>query len=78
MLWLQKLLNPTVITIRDGRASMAKGRISGRIIRDLDEILADFGITRGTIAIDGTGRIQLSSSIPPSAHQRLRNLLSGT
>lgn len=76
MLWLQKLLHPTVIAIRDGRATLAKGRVPGTTLRDLDEVLADFGIRDGSIAIDGTRRARFSAGIPPAAHQRLRNVLA--
>lgn len=76
MLWFQKLVHPTVITIRDGRASLAKGRFPSHTLRDLDAICADFEIRRGTIALDAKGRYHFSSGIPAPAHQRIRNVLS--
>ncbi len=76
MLWLDKLLHPTVIAIRGGRSRLAKGHVPSIKLRDLDDVLARFEVSRGGIAIDGTGRCHFSASIPPDAHQRLRNVLA--
>ncbi len=76
MLWLQKLLHPTVIVIRDGRATAARGRLPGAVLRDLELLCADFDIRRATIALDGRGRCHFSSTVPANAHQRIRNVLS--
>lgn len=76
MLWLDKLLHPTVVVIRHGRGAMAKGRLPAATLRELDEVFADFGIRHGRIAVDGTRRCHFSAAIPPGAHQRLRNLLA--
>ncbi|GAA5481715.1 hypothetical protein [Haloferula sargassicola] len=78
MLWLSKLLNPTVIAIRDGRCRLAKGLVKSRTLHQVDGVLAEFGVARGTIAVDGTGRVKFSASVPTGCHQRLRNLIAGT
>lgn len=76
MLWLRKLLHPTVIVVRDGRSSLARGRLPSPVLQDLDSLCADFGIRRATIALDGAGRCHFSATIPADAHQRIRNVLS--
>lgn len=78
MLWLLKLLHPTVIVIRDGQCHLAKGHIKTGTLMDLNDVLREFGVTTGTIAIDGRGSAHFSDSIPPDSHQRLRNLVIGT
>lgn len=77
MLWLLKLLHPTVIVVRDGRCRLAKGQVRTSVLQDLNSVLREFGVTTGTIAIDGRGRAQFSTTIPSDCHQRLRNLVVG-
>lgn len=76
MLWLARLLHPTVIAIRDGRCRLAKGQVPSRKLRDLDDVLAQFSVSHGSIAVDGRRRAHFSSNIPREAHQRLRNVLA--
>ena len=76
MLWLSKLLNPTVISIIERRATIAKGRIRAGILREISALCADQNIQKGTITIDGTGRLGFTSSIPKAAHQRIRNIVA--
>lgn len=74
MIWLQKFLHPTVLVIRDGQTTCAKGKISSRCLSDLDEVLAQQRVTEGSISIDGAQRYHFSSTIPPEIQQRLRNV----
>ncbi|MCW1884581.1 DUF3634 family protein [Luteolibacter flavescens] len=75
MLWLLKLTSPLVLVIRAGKVGLAKGRLSGGIIREIQSIVSDEGIASGTIHADGSGRYHFSDSIPGELHQQLRNVL---
>ena len=75
MLWLQKLLHPTVLVVRDGITTCAKGKIPSPRLRDLDAVLAQRSISHATITIDGARRCHFSNTIPAEIHQRLRNIL---
>lgn len=77
MLWLAKLMNPTVLVVENGRAFAAKGNLSRSKLEDLGEILSGHSIMKGRIYINGAQRCSFSSSIPPEAHQQLRNVLIG-
>ena len=77
MLWLDKLLHPTVLALKNDRLYVAKGKLSNSTLQDLNLILTDHHISRGSIIIDGSGRVQLSPEIPVEAHQGIRNILIG-
>lgn len=78
MLWLAKLMNPTVLVFEDGTARVAKGQLGRQKLHDVSAVLLSRDISRGRISIDGQGRCVFSSSIPHEAHQQLRNVLFGT
>ncbi|MEK7949237.1 DUF3634 family protein [Luteolibacter soli] len=75
MLWLLKLTSPLVLVIREGKVSLAKGRLPGGTIQQVQDVLSDAGVTSGTIHADGAGRFRFSYHIPGELHQRLRNVL---
>lgn len=76
MLWLLKLTAPLVLAIREGRVALAKGRLPASKLRELQGLLQENSIRRGTIHTDATGRIHFSLSIPADLHQRLRNVIT--
>ena len=75
MLWLLKLTSPLVLVIREGKASLAKGRLPGGATAQVQSILADAAVASGTIHADGSGRFHFSREIPQEWHQQLRNVL---
>lgn len=77
MLWLAKLMNPTVLVFENGNTFVAKGSLSRTKLQDLGEILSSHGIRHARICINGAQRCSFSSSIPPEAQQPLRNVLIG-
>ena len=76
MLWLIKLLNPMVFEIREGRVNAVKGRIPSKVLREIQSLIAEAGVSRATIHADGSGRFHFSSEIPSDRHQGLRNILA--
>ncbi|MFC7338252.1 DUF3634 family protein [Haloferula chungangensis] len=75
MLWLDKLLHPTVLIIEDGTLRAAKGKLSSKTLRDLQSISSDHKIARGSLSIDGAGRVHFYKEVPEDAHQSIRNIL---
>ena len=75
MLWLHKLLHPTVLIIEGGIVRAAKGKLPNKILEALSTLIADLSISRGRLTIDGSGRVHFSKEIPTDAHQRIRNVL---
>lgn len=78
MLWFLKLTSPLVLVIREGKVSLAKGRLPGAAIREIQDILAEAAVASGTIHADGTRRFHFSRQIPAELHQSLRNVLAST
>jgi hypothetical protein len=64
------------IDIRDGRATQQKGRLSNRILAEINDVLANEPEVKGCIRSSGDGRYHFSSGIPQSLHQKLRNILA--
>ena len=78
MLWLDKLLHPTVLIIEDGSFRAAKGKLPNKTLQALSTLIAEHSISRGRLTIDGSGRVHFSKEIPTDAHQRIRNVLFNT
>jgi hypothetical protein len=75
MLWLLKLTSPLVLVIREGKVSLAKGRLPGSATKEDQGIVSDAAVSSGTIHADGSGRFHFSREIPQECHQQLRNVL---
>jgi len=78
MLWFLKLTSPLVLVIREGKVSLAKGRLPGTATREIQGVLAEAAVASGTIHAVGNGRFQFSRQIPGELHQQLRNVLAST
>jgi hypothetical protein len=76
MVWLLKLLHPLVLEIKAGKVSAAKGRFPSRALREIQQVISEAGVGRGSIHADGAGRFHFSGEIPADCHQRLRNTLT--
>ena len=76
MLWLQKFLHPTVISVHEGRCQIAKGQVSTCALQDIESVLSEFHVAKGTITLDTARCARFSGSIPSACHQRLRNILA--
>lgn len=68
-------LAETVVRFRAGRVSLKRGALRGQVCEDLAEVLTGAGVSRAFICINNQGRVSFSHSIPPTLHQRLRNVL---
>jgi hypothetical protein len=75
MLWFLKLTSPLVLVVREGKVSLAKGRLPGSATRELQAIVSEAAIPSGTIHTDAAGRFHFSRHIPEEWHQQLRNVL---
>jgi hypothetical protein len=75
MLWLLKLTSPLVLVVSKGKVSLAKGRLPGGAVQQVQDILSDAEVTSGTIHSNGARRFHFSRHIPGELHQRLRNVL---
>lgn len=64
------------LDVRDGKATQRKGRLSNRILADLNDVLANQPELSGSIRSSGNGRYQFSRGIPKPLHQKLRNVLA--
>lgn len=65
-----------VITVRDGRARVTRGMVSGLFLADVEDVCRDHGIRSGTVRGVRRGRrvaLDFSRSIPAPTRQRLRN-----
>jgi hypothetical protein len=65
----------TVVRFRAGKLSMKRGTLRSQVRDDLAEVLAVAGVANAFICINQEGRVSFSHSIPPTLHQRLRNVL---
>jgi len=66
-----------VIRVREGKVSVARGRLSKKLLEDCQHLISESNIRRATIkGFSKAGRIKLrfSRHIPPSYHQRFRNI----
>ena len=72
---ISRLFSACAIQIRGSSARCIKGKILGRVLRDISSVAADNRIQDGEIWIDKIGRISFSSEIPSAIHQRCRNVL---
>ncbi len=76
MRFLSRFFATTAIRIHNGKASCIKGKMMSRMLNDLSSLCQDQGIRDGEIWINQIGKPSFSKSIPNSAHQRIRNVLS--
>jgi len=77
-LWIRARLAraDTVVVIRDGKASVARGRLPGRLLTELSEVAAGCPDADGLILAYRLGsppRLSFVGAITPSVAQRLRN-----
>ncbi|MGB1129284.1 MAG: DUF3634 family protein [Haloferula sp.] len=76
MLWLLKRTHPLVLAVREGQVRCEKGRLPQRTLLEIQQVLEDVDVSRGTIHMAGNGRFGFSASIPRDRHQKLRNVLT--
>jgi hypothetical protein len=68
-----------VVALKDGKASVRRGKVHPRFLRSCEEIAADGAIPHGTITGVPRGRgvsLAFSRDVPEAAHQRFRNAWS--
>ncbi len=76
MKWIDRLAATILIDLKDESASLGKGSISSRVLREISEIIAQQPGLRGYLWIETSGRWKFSSSIPEPIQQRIRNVLA--
>lgn len=77
--WLLRLAVPatTRITFAGGEARLAKGRAPAPWLADCGAIATELGIVRGALEVvrrPGGPVLRFSPDVPPSSHQRFRNV----
>jgi len=65
----------TLLTVRGGDIHIKRGKLKPQAMQFVTDILAEAGVTKGFIAINSGNRVTFSRHIPPTIHQRLRNVL---
>jgi hypothetical protein len=65
----------TLIRVRDGAVRVRRGMVKSDVKAQMAEILTEAGVSRGFIAVTPDNRVAFSRRIPPTVHQRLRNVL---
>ena len=65
----------TLIQIRGGSVTVARGQVSASTVDHIRSILREEGVASGYIAVTSSQRVFFSHLIPESIHQRLRNVL---
>ena len=73
---VSRLLSNRAIRISGGRAEVIKGKIDGRLVREITSLCAEIGLEKCEMWIDGTGRMIFSRDVPSQHHQKFRNVLS--
>jgi hypothetical protein len=66
-----------VIRVRDGKVSLARGRLSKKFLEDCQNLISECGIPHATIrGFSKADRVSLrfSRHVPASCHQRFRNI----
>ena len=70
------LTSDVTVFIYDGaNVTLRKGRVSSHVVRALQSTLQNANSPRATISIRKNGRVQISNSIDPALHQRIRNIV---
>jgi hypothetical protein len=67
-----------VLRLRDGRLSIARGRLPKRLLDDIGDVLRDPPVLEGTlrgVSEDGRVRVYADAEVTDAQRQRLRNVL---
>ena len=72
--YVPPLTATTLIQIRNGSLTVARGQVSATTLEHIRSILRDEGVIAGYIAVTAQ-RVYFSYQIPQPVHQRLRNVL---
>lgn len=65
----------SIIHYRNGEVRAGRGQIRGYAKDQVADVLREAGVSRCFIAITPANRVSFSWRVPPSIHQRLRNIL---
>jgi len=81
-LWLFKMMGGTrarvLIRVEGGRTWVTKGKLSGRLLREISEVVKDTPKSKGTIALEGpSGQPEVVvEGLPKDIAQRVRNVVA--
>ena len=64
-----------VIDYKSGQATLRRGEIPHQRLIFVRDLFRGARISRASVAINATGRLWFSPSVPESIHQQLRNVL---
>jgi hypothetical protein len=65
----------TYILIDDGALRLRKGWVPNRAMTALADLLRDAGVSQGYITLSPDRRVAVSWHVPPTLHQKIRNVL---
>ena len=77
MRWLKNICASILIAYRGGKATCQKGKIMQWQLDALAELFYNENLTDTEIRVSSAGHTTFSANIPPSLHQRIRNILAG-
>ena len=77
MNWLKNIFASILIAYRGGKATCQKGKIMQWQLDALTELFHLENLTDTEIRVSSAGHATFSANIPPSLHQRIRNILAG-
>jgi hypothetical protein len=73
---ISRLLSSHAIRICDGRAEVIKGKLEGRLVRDVASLCSQVGVRQCELWVDGSGRVTFSREVPNEHYQKFRNIFS--
>jgi hypothetical protein len=68
---------PTLLLLKHGDIQVRRGQLVSHARQAVADTLKEGGVASGFIAITASRRVVFARTIPPSLHQRLRNILIG-
>lgn len=77
MRWMKNIGAATSIVRREGQTTCLKGKLMQWQLDALTELFHIENLTDAEIRVSRSGDATFSTNIPPSLHQRIRNILAG-
>jgi hypothetical protein len=77
MRWMKNIGAATSIDRREGQTTCLKGKLMQWQLDALTELFHTENLTDAKIRVSRAGHATFSANIPPSLHQRIRNILAG-
>lgn len=79
LLWTRNLNELFLVSVREGRALVVRGRIPAGLLSDIEDISRRPRVARGSLRAyksEGSAQLTISGAFDPNQAQRLRNTFS--